>query len=262
MSYHLQPKPRRNTKQTLAVVFGISVFVFGMYAVFPVFFSGIARTIGSPIARSKNYVGQAISQSKFFSSKTALIDENIRLRKQNDDLEEKLVDFTLLSSQNDELRKLLNVRVKRNGIGAIVTLHPSQSPFDVFDLELSSGNSVQLGNLLTAGNIALGTLVEERGTYAKAQLYSSPDTQTEGRLVKNGTPLILIGKGGGNFSVSAPRDLDITVGDLVSLGKNPDLALAKVESIEEAETDSFKKVRLATPINIFSLRYVEVLYEN
>ncbi len=262
MSYRLQTKPRGNTKRALQIVLGVSVFVFTIYAISPSLFSGLTRTVGAPIARSKNYVGQAISQSKIFSTKTALVDENIRLRKQNDELEEKLINFTLLSSQNDEFKRLLSVRAKRSSVGAVVVLHPSQSPFDVFDLELPSGNSVHVGNSIIAGNIALGTIVETRDSYAKAQLYSSSGVETEGRLVKNGTPLILTGKGGGNFTVSSPRDLDISVDDIVSLGKNPDLALAKVGSVEEAETDSFKKVRLSVPVNIFSLRYIQVLNEN
>jgi cell shape-determining protein MreC len=262
MSYHLQPKPHGNTKRSLKIVLAVAMLIFGLYAVFPAFFSGTTRTIGAPVAKSKNYIAQTLSQSKLLSSKASLVDENIRLRKQNDALEEKLVSFSLLSSQNDEFKKLLQVRMQPSGVGAVVVLHPSQSPYDVFDLELSVSSGVLVGNPLIAGNIALGTIVESRGSYAKAKLYSSPGTETEGRIVKNGTPIILTGKGGGNFVFSAPRDLDIEAGDIVSLGSNPDFALAKVGSVEEAETDSFKKVRLSFPISIFTLRFVEVLNEN
>jgi hypothetical protein len=62
--------------------------------------------------------------------------------------------------------------------------------------------------------------------------------------------------------VRVPRDLPVAVGDVVTLGSDSLSALAYVGHIEEAETNSFKLVRLATPLNIFGLRWVEIIHDS
>ncbi len=260
MSFFLQPKPKQNTKKSLGITLAISAFVFLIYLIAPTFLGTVTRLTVSPLARSKNYVAQAVSQSKIWSSKTSLVDENIRLRKQNENLEEKLMLFSSISSQNDELRSNLNLRAKYTGAAAVITHAPSQSPFDFYVLDVPLNTRAKVGDTVAQGFIGLGTVSEINGTNAKAELFSNPGRITGARLIRSGVPLSLTGKGGGNFVTAAPRDLDIVVGDLLSLSTNPDLVLAKVASIEEGDTDSFKRVRLSFPKNIFALRFVQILY--
>jgi len=260
MSYQLQTRQNRGGKKSIILTTVIALLVFGIYYVFPGFFTQVTLAIAKPISKSIDAVASVFSNSQFFHSKADLVDENARLHKQNQDLEEKLISFDLLASQNEELRKFLGVRSKLTGVAVPVTMHPSQSPYDLLVLALSSENTVQVGNLVTNGSVALGTVTEIAGKNAKVTLYTSPGTLTEGRIMKNGTPVILKGVGGGNFVYTAPRELDIVEGDLISLSSNSDFALARVSHIEETDSDSFKMLRLSNITNIFSLTFVEIIH--
>lgn len=260
MSFHLHPRQRNTTKRGAVIITITALLILGIYALAPSFFSGLLRKVASPINTSKQYISKVISGTKFWSSKASLVDENIRLRKQNEALEEKLIDYSMIRTQNEELRGVLSMRTGRQAVGATVVLHVPQSPYDFYTLQLPDGHRVSVGNVIVVGRTAIGKIVEVNGRYAKAELFSSPKVQTEVRLLKNGTPLTLLGRGGGNFSLSAPRDLDIANGDILTYSEDPEFALAVVRSVEETESDSFKQVRLLSPQNIFTQRYVEVLY--
>lgn len=261
MSYQLQTRQKSSGKKGLSITLGIVVLVLGIYFIFPSFFTQITLSVGKPIIKSKDALASVLSKSEFFHSKEVLIDENTRLHKMNQDLADKLVTFDIVVSQNDELRTFLGVRSKLNGTVVPVTMHPTESPYDILVVALSQEGNVKVGDLITNGSIALGTITEIAGLNAKAMLYTSPGIITEGRIMKNGTPLQIKGVGGGNFVYSAPRELDIATGDLVTLSSNPDFALARVADIEETDSDSFKVIRLTNLTNIFSLKFIEIIYE-
>jgi len=260
MSYQLQTRQKSSRKRVLGIALGIVIVVLGIYYIFPSFFTHVTLSVSKPITKSKDAVVSVFSKSELFHTKANLIDENTRLHKKNQDLIEKLISFDIVISQNDEFRKFLGIRSKLSGTVVPVTMHPSESPYDILVISLSKDNTAKVGDMVTYGSVALGTVTEIAGLNAKTTLYTSPGIITEGRIMKNGTPLQIKGVGGGNFVYSAPRELDIAIGDLITLSSNPDFALARVADIEETDSDSFKKIRLTNLTNIFSLKFVEIIY--
>ena len=215
--------------------------------------------IAKPVWKARDLFVQSILQNDFFHTKSNLIKEKNDLQTQNQNLISKLIELEILRADNEAFRLILGRTSDRRGVALPVIAHPTQTPYDVIVVDINDDQDVSIGEEAVMGNISLGKVSEIGMGYAKINLYSSPNTKTIGVLVSSGTSLELRGKGGGNFSVRVPRDTAITAGELVVLPSDPALGLARVSDIEESEKDSFKLIRLISPVNIFSLRWVEVI---
>ncbi len=259
-NYLLQPKTKKSNRKVFLVGFFIFTLVFIIQIFAPSFFPGTIANIAKPIWKFKDSLGIESMANKIFSSKEELIQENEKLKNKIDEQNEKAIFYELTFTENEELRKLLNIESRERGSVVPVVSFPVQSPYDLLFVNVPDDDSIVVGGTAVIGSVALGKVIEDLDTLAKVELYSSPNVQTEARLLDGGEPLTLIGKGGGNFSVKVPRDLEISPGELVVLSANPSFSLARVASIETTETDSLKVVRLIIPVNLFSIRFVEILH--
>ena len=215
--------------------------------------------VAKPVWRVRDLFVQSILENDFFRTKSILIKEKNNLQTQNQDLISKLTELETLRADNEAFRIILGRSGVKKGSVFPVIAHPAQTLYDVIVVDVSEGQSVHLGEGVVSGNISLGEVSEVGKGFAKINFHSSPNTKTTGILLSSGTAFELEGKGGGNFSVRVPRDTAVEVGELVVLPGDSALALARVAQIEESEKDSFKLVRLMSPISIFSLRWVEII---
>lgn len=69
----------------------------------------------------------------------------------------------------------------------------------------------------------------------------------------------LEGRGGGNFRIKLPREVESLVGDRVVSADIGYSLVGVVESVESQPTDAFKEVLVSSPTNIFDIRFVKVL---
>lgn len=261
MNFLLQPKPRKNIsfQRARIIVGSIVVLVIVMEVIFPNMWSNFTVLIAKPFWKSREAVANVFLGSNFLATRSSLQKENQLLRDENEKLREKMNDIDILMADNSTFRNTLGLEgaVRTNTYSVIV--HPSQTPYDVLVLEPKSGITPQVGQRVVLGNVALGTVVQSDSLFVKVDMYSSKGREIEGRLLPGGEPLILTGKGAGNFAVKVPRDMEVVVGQLVVLPGDPAFAIARIASIEESEKDSFKQLRLISPKNIFSLRFVEII---
>lgn len=262
MSYPLQPKKPKRSFSLKALYGAISIVAIVLIVEFftPSVFPTVTIAIAKPFWQSKDFLAQAIFGNQFFEDKHKLVEENNTLRAENELLRQQLLSYEVFKSENNEFRKLFSRGEKNERVALTVVAHPAQSPYDIFITDNRSQN-IKKDNLVVYGSVALGTVNEVLSKNIKMDLFSSPGRETEARLLKDGTPLVLKGKGMGNFFVVVPRGLDIVAHDLVALPHDESFIVARVGAIEETPTDSFKKVFLTVPINIFSLRFVEVIHE-
>ena len=66
------------------------------------------------------------------------------------------------------------------------------------------------------------------------------------------------GRGGGNFIAKLPKDISVSVGDLVTFpGLSPKF-FGTVGSIEQTVAGSFQSILFTLPINVNSLEWVEI----
>ena len=89
-------------------------------------------------------------------------------------------------------------------------------------------------------------------------LFSTNGRETNAVLERDSVPVVLVGRGGGSFKITLPRDVLVEKGDRIL---SPDITsrlLAAVEDISISSTDSFQEVLARSPINIFTVRFVFV----
>src|SRR5690606_6445276 len=130
------------------------------------------------------------------------IEENLELKKENDMLRIRSLERDALQFELDAIKRFT---FSEGEIGRVLS-SPSQSFYDSIVIELSPDSSVQEGDRVFAPPaIALGEVSMRTGSLAQVTLFSSPARETPARLLKDGTELLLQGRGGGNFSVAVPR---------------------------------------------------------
>lgn len=261
MSFHLQPKPRKNIsfRRARIIVGLILVLVIFMEIIFPNTWSNLTVVIAKPFWKSREAVANVFLGSNFLATRSSLQKENQLLRDENEKLRERMNEIDILKADNTIFRNTLSLTKSIRTSAYSIIVHPSQTPYDVLILEPKEGVTPQAGSRVVLGNVALGTVVQSDSLFLKVDMYSSHGRETEGRLLPSGEPLILTGKGAGNFTVKVPRDMGAQIGQLVVLPGDTAFALARIASIEESEKDSFKQLRLISPKNIFSLRFVEII---
>ncbi len=206
------------------------------------------------------------SALSFFGSLIGHIKSNQKLQDENMNLQYSLSQLSTIVNERDVL--LRENTLLKNLIGgeggsevARVVSSPSQSVYDIIIVALKSDSQVRVGDTAwSEGNVILGTVTERTGNIARVELFSSVGKEITVRLEKDGTELLLSGRGGGNFFVATPRALPISENDLVVLPLLTSNILARVRTVEEGRIDSFKSVYLTYPVNVFSLSWVRITH--
>jgi len=226
------------------------------------FFPGVLFSILSPIAKPfwgiRELTASTLSkQSLFLKTKKTLIDENINLQQQLLEANIKTIRYDLVYSENQVLRGIFGTTSEKRILGKIIA-RPFESPYDIIILDTGE-NVTKVGDrVLGPNSTALGEIIEISGNIAKVSLYSNPNNESHTEILRTGAALDLVGRGGGNFSVTVPRDFNVVLGDIVTIPAFRSNIVARVGSIDETDADSFKKVLLSSPVNIFELSWVSI----
>ncbi len=201
-----------------------------------------------------------------FSSKIKLAEENAQLRATVREQAISLLNQSAIEEENATLRQILNREspLPPLTVGRLLS-QGLQFPFSTALLDAGTDNvdaPLTPGLVVVAGGtVALGELIEVYPRGAKLQFYSTPNDRLSAALGENHIPVELVGRGGGNFITSLPRDLVVTVGDRVTITiAEHEFLLATVSEIESTAGDSFQEIFLRSPVNISQLTWVE-LYE-
>ncbi len=196
----------------------------------------------------------------YFSSKGSLFAENQDLKLRLSEEESKMSNYNTILAENSRLKDVLGRKTeKKNMILAGILSKPDKSAYDTFILDAGSNNGISLGNIVFAfGNVPLGKVSEVSAFSSKVVLFSSPGEKTEVVIGDKGTFMQIVGRGGGNFEMILPRDFSLEKGTEAVLPGITPYTIGIVETIISDPRDAFQKVILASPVNIFELKFVEV----
>lgn len=260
MNYHIKTKQKKNPSVFRAfIVVGICFLVFGViYVTKTGFFFGIFGHADATVAyteqSTQSLFGSLIGHIK---SNQSLQDENTNLTYSLSQLSAVVSERDMLLRENETLKGVIS-EAPGSELARVVS-SPSQSFYDIIVVTLKPESQVVVGDFVwTQGNVLLGTVISRTGNLARVELFSSIGKEITGRLEKDGTELILSGRGGGNFFIAAPRALPISENDLISLPTLRSNIIARVRTTEEGRVDSFKSVYLTSPVNVFSLSWVRI----
>lgn len=253
---------KRNALISIAVVLGL-VALFGLGQ----FFAGgalgrIALSAGGPFASAYTGLVDGVSfTTAVIKSRSNLVLENRRLRQE---IEKNTSEQNRFETLEEEYKTLLEAYGRRPITGSVVLANviskPPQSPYDVLIVDVGENVGIDVGaEVYGLGGIPIGLVHETVSGTSRVVLFSSVGEEHQATLNRTGATITLKGVGGGNIEAQAAQDLDVRVGDTVSLPVFGGAVVAEVVDIEHIETQASKTVLLKVPVNVFHTRFVEII---
>ncbi len=262
MNYLLQSR-KRNSKRFVPYIVGVFFmgFVILVGVVAPRMFPGMAHGIGRPLwLMSQFVVDRGSDIGAYLSSRHGLLERNEKLTQELIEAQAHLATLSVLEHENEEFKKAWGRTGSSGSILASVLVKPPQSMYDTVVLDAGERNGVQVGNSVTiADSVILGTIDEVYEKTSRAKLFSSVDTETQAVIDRTNVSVAAIGRGGGNFELRLPQEVDVVEGDVIRIPGMEPSVLGTVVEIEANPTNFFKRVFCKTPINIAQLRWVSVV---
>lgn len=253
-------KKRKNILRIIFVLITLFFVIYFRVSIFS-FLSKASNFVFYPILKFGNNISQTISDKKIlFISKQNLLNENDSLKNELEILKNESLNYNVILDDNLKLKEIL-ARKKENEnmiLGTIVS-KLGQYFFGTYTIDVGSSDGIKVGDLVFAlGNIPIGKVKEVFDHSAKVVLFSKSGEKTEAVISKYDIFVELVGRGGGNFEIILPRDLEIEKGQELLLSNIKPHLIAKVVDIISDPRDSYKKVLLTSPINIQELKFVQV----
>jgi cell shape-determining protein MreC len=215
----------------------------------------VARTLSNPIVTVKNVFTKPFSSvATTFKSKKALEERIIELEIELNKSKVSLISQNFVNSQIEDY----NLELEKKSQGAIskVLNRPPFSPYDTL-LILKGDNSIELGDLVFVHGLYIGDIASVDAYTATVKLRSSAGEKT---LVRVGDVEVeALGKGGGQFTINIPKDLELKIGDAVMV---PDLNYSLIGSVGQIKQDpvaTFKTVYFSIPIAFQDMNFVSVV---
>jgi cell shape-determining protein MreC len=267
MSYLLDKKIKRN-KVFKYILFVIVLFVL-IYFRSGVFYglSYISSVIFRPVLILGNNIGGTLSNTNsYFYFKNSLLLENEDLKSKLNEEEARMANYNSILDENLKMKEIFGrlpaqagKNPKANMILASILSKPNRSPYDTLVIDIGINSGIVFGQRVFAlGNIPIGRIAEVYVNSAKVILFSNPGEKTEVIISGRDTFMQIVGRGGGNFEMSLPRDFVLEKGTEVVLPGITPYVVGIVQTIISDPRDAFQKALLASPVNIQELKFVEV----
>lgn len=250
-------KRKKNIRNAIGFGLFFILFILGVFS----FTGQLSNYIGRPIWVSENFISSSFNNIiYFFQSKSFLSNENKRLIEENTNINLNMIDYQILKKEVDQLKEILGrIPDGDNFILGNILTKPNQSLYDTVILDIGKNLNIKEGDAVYVnGNIIIGNIGKIYEKTSLVYLYTNPGQKTEGFLDGSNASVELVGRGGGNFEMIIPIELDVTNGTIVYLPGNTSFVIAIVDEIISKPSDPFKKVILHSPVNIQNEKWVEV----
>lgn len=271
MNYLRDKKTNKNRpiKIMVAIVVVIILFLFRSWMFDG--FSYVSTSIFRPLLSSGGSIRVKLrSLGAYLSSKSSLYNENVSLKAEIEASATDRANYASVVKENSDLKELLGRRIEaHNKTLATILAKPNQSPYDTLLIDIGSDAGVVVGNKVFAfGNIPIGRIAEVYPHTSKVVLYSTSGEKTQ--VIISGKPASpntsqggnifaeLVGRGGNNFEMVLPRDMILLKEDQVVLPGITPHVVGVVKTIISDQREAFQKALLVAPVNIQSLKFVEV----
>lgn len=220
-------------------------------------------TVSTPLMHAGDVTKEAWTTrySALFHEKETLVAENSDLKTQLAQVSARLLDRNLLFEENMKLREMLGRDMQNSvKVTARVLAGPSRTPYDTLLIDAGATSGVQVGDKVSSGASAIiGEVAEVYGSSAKIILYSSPGKQVDVFLGEDRVPATATGRGSGNFDIQIPRDIAVSLGGSIVIPGSDIRIAGNIERIDDDPNNPFKTILFKSPVNLYTLEWVDVL---
>jgi cell shape-determining protein MreC len=252
-----------NAQRSRVTTLFISALIGGLFLihyVFPGAYAGLFYPVTSVFWNSETgTLGFFSHMAKLVVSKYSLVKENERLTQEiaTRDTSALLVDS--LKDENESLKASLGRTGKGNDILGVVLSRPPVSVYDTLVIDIGRADGLQVGNKVYAeGDTLVGDIIEVYDHQAKVSLFSTPGRQISIVVGKTNISAQATGRGLGNFMIHLPVEVGVQENDIILLPQIRPHTFGIVEKILVDSSDSLQTTLFKSPVNINSLRFVEV----
>lgn len=259
MNYHSKDNKNKKTKLLLVTLFFILLFFYSeLIGILNGFFNFVTYPIW---VSEKKIKEQIINPISFATDKKDLILSIKKLKSELNSAQLEIARKNILLKENIELKEIMGRTDNPDSIIlASVLAGPGVSVYDTLIVDVGNNLGVKEGDQVFAkGNIFIGKITKVMNNKSIIKLYSSPKEEVSMRVGFNNINSIAKGIGGGNFEVKVPRDADVHLGDPVFTSEINPLLLGSVEEIYSDKIDPLKTLLFKSPLNIFELKWVQIL---
>lgn len=245
-----QFKKRRNLSQNVFRIIGFFAAIFAIWFLFKNII--VKKTNDIPLASPETIYNSLMS-------KRALIDKIAEMQTVIDSYNAELIVARQAIEENDRLKSELNRNQKPEGTLAHVLTLPNRSFYDTFRIDAGTNQNIEVDQTVYAFNsIAIGTISNVEEKNATVLLFSAPGRDTPGTASGTDVAVTLVGRGGGEYEVRIPRDLQFEVGGLITHQSIHIGLLAQIERVDTDPRDPFQKLYAKAPVNLQALKWVMV----
>ncbi len=250
MSSFKSYKRRKSVGPYLAV--GVLI-IAGILVVWLIARAVVSRTVAHQSLMSASTVYNTMLPKRM------LVNKITELQTTLESYDAQLTTAKLLAAENQALKSQLGRATHPAGVLAHVRTLPNRSFYDTFVIDAGSDSHVAVGQTAYAfDSIALGIVTDVATDHATVTLFSAPGKETSGSVGESNVAVTLIGRGGGEYEVRLPRDLQFSEGDLVAYQSVHTAVLAEIERIITDPRDPFQRLIAKAPINLQALKWVIV----
>ncbi len=243
----------------------ILLIIVGMVALLRGPLSNLLWAVGGPLEKTRNtWVGSVGAVFSSFAANHTLVLENQQLKLALASSSAVLLDHEILVRENNDLKNRLGrVSPQANVLLAMVLVRPPATPYDTLVLDVGNKDGVAAGDLVSAGgSVYIGKITEVYENNSRVKLFSAPGESHSATLlqtaVSSSLPVSIAGQGGGSFTAEVPAGTLVRIGDEVVFNDIGTAFVAKVVQVEEKSRASFTTIYLQLPVNMYTLRMVEV----
>lgn len=250
----------KKTRVKTAFVVVILVVVFLIHLVFPKAYGTILSPITSLFWNTESSVlGWFSYMGRIVGSKYNLIKENKRLTDEVAERDASMLLIDALRQENEELKKLGNRSGAGDDVLGVVFSRPPVTSYDTLVIDIGSTDGISVGNKVYAlGDALIGDVVEVYAHQSKVSLFSTPGRTMPVLIGSSTVATEALGRGSGNFAVTLPADISVQVGDVILSSDIRPHTFGVIEKIEVDSSDSLQTIFFKAPINIQSIRFVQV----
>jgi cell shape-determining protein MreC len=168
--------------------------------------------------------------------------------------------YTHTMQKVEELERALALRPLETYVSARVIARPPHTHFDSLIIDQGSNAGVVAGDSVTAFGVMVGSVSSVSSGTAVVQLTSSPGATRDFELGEPRAVVVAEGKGGGSFEALVPRDVALSIGDVVT-DIESGYPVAVVRGIASSTNDVTNTLYLSLPVALVDISVVSLVHK-